>query len=167
MFQGRRLGVQSHWVSSSCPFLACLVSKSAAIVNAALCGDYVAAQIQGLRSREVRPAWGGKSSASMLLRWAVLVHAGDKPARAAVCGPQPHSVENQGWGSCSEWSPSDISKVPPVSEKDDVHLGVEKCCNDERLPLASLQENTEAPFTKPFFKDVILLNTGHFQVKIY
>lgn len=44
-----------------------------------------------------------------------------------------------------------------MSEKDNIHLGVKQCCNKEGLSLASLQESTEAIFSKLFVKTVLLL----------
>lgn len=43
----------------------------------------------------------------------------------------------------SEKGPSNISEVASVLEKDNVHLRVEQCGDQEGLSLACLQENTE------------------------
>lgn len=61
-----------------------------------------------------------------------------------------------GLQAVSEQSPSDISKVPTVSEEDDVPLSVKQCGDNEGLSLACLQENTETTFTKLFIRVLLL-----------
>lgn len=154
--------VQSCWVNAttSSYYFVCLVRRSTAVVSAALCGDKEAVQVQvwGLMTAiQLKEANHQQLCCSNELSSRPCWRQTGDTMRAAVHKPRPHSIEvGPGWRLFSEESPSNISKVPSVSEKDNIHLGVKQCCNKEGLSLASLQESTEAIFTKPFIKVLLL-----------
>ena len=60
----------------------------------------------------------------------------------------------------SEKSPSNISEMASVSEKDYVHVGVEQCGDEEGPSLAGLREKTETTFTGLVIK--VLLDLRYF-----